>query len=131
MSDAQWAALEIPVSIAFFCRSTAAGKTVAFYPSPTGATESALPLTAWEALADLNPVLREMQLDVETLLIRKDRQATEVYLIPIDVCYSLVGRIRAHWRGISGGQEVRRQIDGFFTELSARAMPLEDAGAGS
>ena len=42
----------------------------AFYPSPAGATESLLPLTAWEEIVRENPALREMQPDVEALLVR-------------------------------------------------------------
>ena len=51
----------------------------------------------------------------------------EYYLAPIDQCYRLVGLIRAHWRGLSGGTEVWREIAQFFDELKARATPRSEA----
>ena len=41
----------------------------------------------------------------------------EYYLVPIDECYKLVGLIRTHWRGLSGGTEVWREIGAFFAAL--------------
>ena len=37
----------------------------------------------------------------------------------------LVGLLRVHWRGLSGGTEVWERVGGFFTELrgSARVKP--------
>ena len=46
------------------------------------------------------------------------------YLAPIDVCFELVGLMRMHWRGLSGGEEVWREIDQFFERLQARARPV-------
>ena len=45
----------------------------------------------------------------------------EYYLVPIDECYKLVGLIRTHWRGLSGGTEVWREIGAFFAALKQRA----------
>ena len=45
----------------------------------------------------------------------------EYYLVPIDECYKLVGLIRTHWRGLSGGTEVWREIGAFFATLKKRA----------
>jgi hypothetical protein len=42
--------------------------------------------------------------------------------VPIDECYKLVGLIRAHWRGLSGGTEVWREIQSFFSALKKRAQ---------
>ena len=42
--------------------------------------------------------------------------------------YGLVGLVRRHWRGFSGGAELWRQVEAFFTDLRARARPL---GAGA
>ena len=44
----QWDELEIPVGLAFFFANSVLGRTVAFYPGPAGATESELPLGAWD-----------------------------------------------------------------------------------
>ena len=47
--------------------------------------------------------------------------ASEYYLLPIDECYRLVGLMRAHWKGLSGGTEVWREIQLFFEEMKNRA----------
>jgi hypothetical protein len=121
MSDAQWDDLLIPVGMAFFFYSSAQLRTMAFYPSPAGPTESLLTLEAWEEVAHDNPVLAEMQPDVEALLVNRLKGARDYYLAPIDKCYELVGLIRANWRGLSGGPEVWKEIDNFFTRLKAQA----------
>jgi hypothetical protein len=117
MTDAEWEGLSLPINLAFFFYDTPNRKMATYYPSPAGATESLLPLTAWEALVAANPVLREMRADVETLLVNRVREKREYFLTPIDICFELVGLIRIHWRGFSGGEEVWREIDGFFARL--------------
>jgi hypothetical protein len=37
--------------------------------------------------------------------------------VPIDECFRLVGLIRTHWRGLSGGTAVWAEIGRFFTAL--------------
>jgi hypothetical protein len=117
MTDAEWEGLSLPINLAFFFYDTPNEKMAAYYPSPAGATESLLPLTAWEALIIANPVLREMRSDVETLLVNRVEGAQEYFLTPIDVCFELVGLIRVHWRGFAGGENVWREINGFFARL--------------
>ncbi len=121
MTDAQWEALLIPIGLAFFFYRTSPGKVVALYPSPAGATESLLPLEAWEELAAENSVLRELEPDVEALLVNRVGQAREHYRVPIDECFRLVGLIRTTWRGLSGGPEVWGVIAQFFASLNERA----------
>jgi hypothetical protein len=134
LSDAQWEGLMVPISMAFFYRSTPDDRVVAFYPSPAGATESMLPLETWNDLEDANPVLKEMEPDVEALLVNRVGHArgvatAEYYVIPIDDCYKLVGIIRAHWRGLSGGSEVWQEIGQFFGGLKQRATILSTTNA--
>jgi hypothetical protein len=117
ISDAEWEALALPINLAFFFYSTASAKMTAMYPSPAGATESLLPLTAWETLTANNPDLREMLPDVEALLANRVGDTRMYFIAPIDKCYELVGTIRKHWKGLSGGEEVSREIDEFFAEL--------------
>ncbi len=124
MSDVQWESLRIPVDMAFFFYSTPAERVVAFYPSPMGPTESLLKLSAWEELERYNPVLEGMERDVEALLVNRVRGAREHFLVPIDECYSLVGLIRMHWRGLSGGREVWEEIGRFFEELRGRSKTV-------
>jgi glycerol-3-phosphate O-acyltransferase len=45
----------------------------------------------------------------------------ECYLVPIDVCYQLVGTVRVYWKGFDGGQEARERIDGFFAGIRSQA----------
>jgi hypothetical protein len=129
MTDAQWESLRIPVSMAFFCRDTTAGRVMAFYPSPMGPTESLLPLETWDDLAQRHPILSDMEPDVEALLVNRTHGAREYYLVPIDECYKLVGVIRAYWRGLSGGREVWQEIDRFFAALEQRSTPKGRADA--
>lgn len=121
MSDAEWDALMIPIAMAFFFHSTPAGKVIAIYPSPAGATESLLSLDAWEQISENNPKLNAMEPDVEALLVNRVGSAREYFIAPMDECYRLVGLIRAHWRGFSGGTEVWTEIDQFFGGLKERA----------
>jgi hypothetical protein len=133
MTDAQWESLVIPINLAFFFRSSIENRTIALYPSPAGAVESMLPLDTWTAIVKGNPVLQRVQSDIEALLVnrihRPDRQeSAEYYIAPIDQCYRLVGLIRAHWKGLSGGAEVWEELDHFFSDLRSRAE-LIDGGA--
>ncbi|MGI8955963.1 MAG: DUF5947 family protein [Chthoniobacterales bacterium] len=119
MSDLEWEGLSLPISLAFFFYDTPNKKMAAYYPSPAGATESLLPLTAWETLVVANPILRNLQPDVETLLVNRTHETREYFVAPIDVCFELVGLIRVHWRGFSGGEEVWTAINGFFNRLKS------------
>lgn len=127
LADAQWESLLLPIGMAFFFHSSPAGKTLALYPSPAGATESLLELSSWAAVVEENPVLREMEPDVEALLVNRVRGAKDYYLAPIDECYKLVGLIRAGWRGLSGGTEVWQEIETFFAELKAKSGAVREA----
>jgi hypothetical protein len=119
MDDVMWARLRIPVEMAFFFHSTPAERVQAYYPGPMGATESLLELGAWEELERDNPVLATLEPDVEALLVNRARGARQYFLVPIEDCYRLAGLIRTRWRGLSGGEEVWKEIDGFFKEVAA------------
>ena len=121
ISDGAWAELALPIDLAFFFYDTPNEKMTALYPSPAGATESLLPLTAWEQIVSENPVLREMQPDIEALLVRRTDDLRSYFIAPIDNCFELVGLIRMHWRGFSGGEEVWSEIKGFFARLKETA----------
>lgn len=121
LDDASWAGLRIPVDIAFFFHATPAGRVVAFYPSPMGATESQLELDTWDQLVADNPVLAGMEPDVEALLVHRARGARQHFLVPVDDPYRLVALIRTHWRGLTGGREVWEEIDAFFSDLRRRS----------
>jgi hypothetical protein len=126
----QWDELEIPVGLAFFFGNSELGRTVAFYPGPAGATESELPLGAWDRVVEGHPVLRTLAPDVEALIVRMPGRTSEggCFLVPIDRCYGLVGELRRVWRGFDGGQEARTLLDGFFADLAARSRPAAGHG---
>jgi len=120
LDDGAWERLGIPVETVFFFASTPAGRVVAFYPSPMGATESLLDLAAWADLAARNPVLARMEPDVEAFLVHRARGAREHWVVPVDACYRLVGIVRTSWRGFTGGREVWGEIGRFFATLVER-----------
>jgi len=122
ITDAQWEGLHLPINLAFIYFSSTAKRVVAMYPSPAGATESLLTLESWEELSVANPILRELQPDVEALLIHRVGDARQYCRVPIDQCFKLVGIIRTHWRGLSGGFTVWGEISRFFDELKQRSV---------
>jgi hypothetical protein len=121
LDDALWSRLRLPVDMAFFFVSSAAGRAVAFYPSPLGATESLLELKAWEELEASNPVLAELEPDVEALLVNRTGTTRDHWLVPVDRCYALVGLIKTRWKGLAGGEEVWDEIGRFFDALREEA----------
>jgi hypothetical protein len=121
-SDAQWDALGIPIGLAFFFENSENGRIVAFYPGPAGATESQLPLDAWEQLRAGEPLIASMEPDVEAALVYRARgEAAQAYVVPIDVCYELAGIVRSRWSGINGGDDVHRAIEAFFAGIAEKA----------
>ncbi|MDQ1724720.1 MAG: hypothetical protein QOG52_1748 [Frankiaceae bacterium] len=118
-----WDELELPVGTAFLFRNSALDRVVAFYPGPAGATESELSLGAWDRVVAAAPALATLLNDVEALLVRTKDQRVEAFLVPIDICYELVGHLRQLWRGFDGGQDVRSRLDEFFERVRARSRP--------
>jgi Family of unknown function (DUF5947) len=128
MTDEQWEQLRLPVDVAFLLHDTPAGRVCAYYPSPAGATESLLTLTAWQELAAANPVLATLSPDVEALLVSRLRGTRRQWLVPIDDCFTLVGLIRMQWRGLTGGKEVWLALDQYFDDLDGRARSVGREG---
>jgi hypothetical protein len=128
ISDTQWDDLQIPVDLVFVFRQGAAEHHSACYPGPGGATESLLDLSSWDAVLEANPVLRSVEPDVEAVLLRRGSAGSEGYLVPIDVCYALVGLVRRDWVGLSGGREVWTAIEAFFDDLRTRSDGVSRQG---
>jgi hypothetical protein len=124
MTAAEWDLLEIPVGLAFFLHSSAAGQVTGFYPSPAGATQCRLDLAAWDRLAARHPLLAAIAPDVEAALICRTDEGVEHFLVPVDACYELAGRMRRYWRGFDGGEQARQSIAGFLSQVRSRARPL-------
>ena len=66
-------------------------------------------------------MLDDLEPDVEAVLLRRHDESYECYLVPIDVCYELVGVVRSRWTGLGGGAEVWREIEAFFAALDDRS----------
>src|SRR5262249_23241105 len=121
MTDLQWLALDFPINLAFFTHDNAAKRCVACYPSPRGATQALPPPAAGPGLLAANLILRDLQPDVEALLVNRLGPTPEAYCVGIDECYTLVGIVRMHWRGMSGGTVVWREVAQYFANLKERA----------
>jgi hypothetical protein len=144
LTDADWNELQIPVAMAFFFHNSALDRVVAGYPSPGGATECELDLAAWDRLAAAHPLLGTLAPDVEAIFVNRADDGSvgpggqlpqtppkyEVFLIPIDECYALVGELRMKWQGFDGGAEAREALAVFLDGLRRRAVPLERRRSG-
>ena len=124
LADADWNELQIPVAMAFFFFNSVLGRVVAGYPSPGGMTECELDLAAWDRLAATYPLLGAMTPDVEAIFVNRAADGNEVFLIPIDECYALVGGLRGRWQGFDGGAEARAALAAFLAGLRGRAVAL-------
>lgn len=122
-----WDSIGIPVRMAFFFTNSQQDRTLAFYPSPAGATESLLPMDTWSDLLRDNPRLAGFAPDTEALLVNRAAAGFECFLVPVDACYRLVGLVRAHWKGFDGGTEARQQIERYFADLRGRAERIGES----
>jgi hypothetical protein len=121
IGPAQWDAAQIPVTTAFFFFNSTLERLVAFYPSPAGATECLLGPETCDEIALAEPLFAELEADTEAVLLTRDGEGFAAYLVPIDACYELVGRIRSRWKGLDGGEEVRAEMRRFFAALRDRS----------
>jgi Family of unknown function (DUF5947) len=148
LTATEWAELQVPVAIAFFFVNSALGRVIACYPSPAGVTECELDLAAWDRLAGTHPLLAALTPDVEALLVvaggsreaaaaeaaaagspSPETASPEIFLVPIDICYSLAGALRLEWHGFDGGAEVKRILADLLAGLRQRARTLAPAPA--
>ena len=125
MTDGQWDSLMIPIGLAFFVESS---RENGFSRSIRARPDQPNRCSRWRPggiSSQENPVLNEMESDVEALLVNRLDRAAEYYLAPIDECYQLVGLIR-----VELARPLRRrgnvgEIGGFFAELKA-GCPMPD-----
>ncbi|MET9457854.1 DUF5947 family protein [Streptomyces canus] len=126
LDESVWEALQIPVGVAFLFRNAALDRLVALYPSPAGATESELEPATWTDVLGGSRLAELLEPDVEALLLRRTDGRFECHLVPIDICYELVGRMRLLWQGFDGGAEARAALDAFFADVARRVRPLDE-----
>ncbi|WP_197320848.1 DUF5947 family protein [Saccharomonospora sp. NB11] len=120
LDDVAWSALGVPVRLVFVVRHEDAG-VAAYHPSPLGVVGTPVEPEAWELLTRRVPEARSLRPEVTALLVYRDRG--EQWLVGIDECYRLTARVRQSWTGMTGGDEVWREIDRFFAELRGDAAP--------
>ena len=108
--------VEVPGGLAYFVKSTAEGRVVAWYLSPMGATRWELDVATWAALEGRLLELRELRPDAEALLVNTVRGASDIWIVPIDDCYRLVALLRREWRGLSGGSRVWQEVRTFLKD---------------
>jgi hypothetical protein len=119
-TDQQWEELMLPINLAFVLRDSTRRLTV-LYPSPAGAVESQLSVSAWEEHMAAHPALCAMEPEVEALIVNRVGSQNAYFIAPIDECYRLVGLIRTKWRGLSGSPEVWGAVAAFFEDLRCKA----------
>jgi hypothetical protein len=124
LTAAEWAELDVPVGLAFFLNSSRRGQVCGFYPSPAGVTECTLDLAAWARLGKDHPLLPAADADVEAVLVSRTDAGVECFVVPVDVCYELAGRMRMLWQGFDGGAEARQSIAEFLDSVRSRARDL-------
>lgn len=119
LGEGDWQALGVPIRLAFFVRRP---ETVVecVYPSPAGPVKSPLAREQSELLAARCPLFAEFQPDVEALLLCELGARQGAFRLPIDECFRLVGLVRRHWRGASGGAPFWAELDVWLAELGAR-----------
>lgn len=126
LSQSQWDGLTLPLNLAFFFKSTRPSSMMALYPAPSGAMGIPLPRDIWDEIEQANPLLQDMESDVQALLVNRLGPSRgfphpEHYLVPIDECFKLVELIRNRWKGLSGGNAVWQDIAEFFVGLQAKS----------
>ena len=71
--------------------------------------------------------------DVEAVFVNRSEHGNEVFLLPIDECYALVGELRRRWQGFDGGAEAHAALAAFLAACAAgpgrshpRSAPMAD-----
>lgn len=128
LTDLEWARLGIPVRMAFFVMDSGRGAPVGFYPSPGGVVEADIDADAWTGITRAGAAFAALVPDVEAWLVDgRDREGFDGWVVPLDACYELVARVRMHWSGGGGGDEVRSKIDEFFASVRDRTAATTTA----
>lgn len=119
--DHWWPALGLPTGMAFFVpRGTG---VTAHYPGPAGATEGSVDRAVWAEVASKCDVLAKIEPEVQALLVNRIDGARDHWIVGVDRCWELVARVRTRWQGLTGGDEMKREVRRFFSEVAEEARP--------
>ena len=92
------------------------GVVAAFYPEPDGRDRVAARARRVGELERATRCWRRSSRTSRRCSSTAPSGAREHWLVPIDDCFRLVGLIRTHWRGLTGGREVWAGDRGFFED---------------
>lgn len=118
LSEAQWAALEVPVGLAFLSYASSLGEVIAAYPGPAGAVEAVVPAPAWREIVRSHPALSALEPDTAALLVDRLTPTPTYHILSIDECYRLVGAVRSRWQGLTGGDGAIHAVQELLGGLS-------------
>lgn len=118
INERQWAALEVPVGLAFFSYSSFIDAIIAGYPAPAGAIESVVSKPAWDDLVKDNPALTELEPDTSALVVDRLSATPTYHILSIDDCYRLTATVRSFWQGPTGGDGPLHAVKEFFAGFS-------------
>jgi hypothetical protein len=124
LSRDRWAAIGVPVGLAFYVRDDDGAARIS-YPGPAGVVDGELDAEAWQEIAAATPLVADLEPEVEALLLRAVPGAERLWchLVPITAAYELVALLRQSWRGFTGGPDADRALDDFFSDLTRRGAP--------
>jgi hypothetical protein len=112
LDDERWTALGIPVRLVFIVASAVHARVFALYPNAAGISETVIATAPWDAFVRANPVLAEIEPDVQGLLIDGVSGHCHCYRASIDVCHRLAGLMRGtNGRSVASSQ-LRKARDG-------------------
>jgi len=109
-SRALLAMLGVPVGVAAILVHED-GRKVVTYPGPAGLVEAALD----EELADMPPLEPEVE-----ALVCSSLAGGGAWIAGIDIVFELIGELRRHWRGLTGGAEAPAAIARVLATHGAR-----------
>ncbi|WP_030415631.1 DUF5947 family protein [Streptomyces sp. NRRL S-1448] len=115
----QWAALRVPVGLAFFLRGGPPDDEItAGYPGPMGVVRAPVDRGVWAGIEAGRPDLGTLVPRTEALLVNRAGGSQEHWIVPLDDCYRLAALLRTHWSGLAGGDEVWQHVRQFFDQLT-------------
>ena len=122
VDDATWDSLQLPIGLVFFFYNSTERRTVAFYPSPAGATESLLPLEAMgRHRRALSGVLVDRTRRRGDSNPAQSRSLALLHRARSTPRTSSSGLIRTCWKGFDGGQEAHQKIAQYFEKVRTRS----------